>query len=145
MSEFKVCFTKIKELLPHPNPVVERLEIAIVYGFQVIVQKGKYNVGDFALFIPIDSILNQDLESLILGPNPKIKFDKHRVKQIRIQKFPSQGMLVPVEVVKEYLTFKGVLHPDKFVKRNHLKTHFFINLTDWKMLNGFQIYLKTVN
>lgn len=108
MSEFKVCFTKIKEIHPHPNPVVERLEIAVVYGFQVIVQKGKYQPGDFALFIPIDSVLNQDLESLILGPNPKIKFDRHRVKQIRIQKFPSQGLLVDVSTIDKYLETKGM-------------------------------------
>lgn len=108
MSEYKVCFTKIKEILPHPNPKVERLEIAIVYGFQVIVGKGAYNPGDFALFIPIDSILNQEIENIILGPDPKIKFDRHRVKQIRIQKFPSQGLLVSPSIVTEYLKAKGL-------------------------------------
>lgn len=108
MSEYRVSFTKIKEIHPHPNPVVERLEIAVVYGFQVIIPKAKYNVGDFVLFVPIDSILNQDFEGIFLGPAPKIKFDRHRVKQIRIQKFPSQGLIVDVSVVKQYLAHKGL-------------------------------------
>jgi RNA ligase (TIGR02306 family) len=106
MSEYKICFSKIVEIQPHPNPEVLRLEIATVYGFNVVVQKGKYTVGDFALYVPVDSILDPLFESIFLGPNPKIKFDKHRVRQARIQKFASQGLLVPVEVVQEYLKLK---------------------------------------
>lgn len=102
MSTFQVAFTKIKELNPHPNPEVHSLEIATVYGFNVVVRKGSYNVGDFALYIPIDSVLPQKLTDLILGPNPKIKLHQNRVKQIRIQKFPSQGMLISVEDVKRF-------------------------------------------
>lgn len=102
MSHFQVAFTKILAINPHPNTGVTSLEIATVYGFQVIVRKNTYNVGDFALYIPVDSVLPQALEDLILGPNPKIKLDRHRVKQIRIQRFPSQGMLVDVSIVKQY-------------------------------------------
>lgn len=99
---FQVAFTKIKSIVPHPNPEVLRLEIATVYDFQVVVQKGKYKVDDIALFIPVDSVLNQELETLILGPDPKIKFNNHRVRQIRIQKFPSQGLLVDVSTINKY-------------------------------------------
>lgn len=113
MSEFKVCFTKIKEIHPHPNTEVHSLEIATVYGFQVVVRKGTYNVGDFALYIPVDAVLPQDFETIILGPNPKVKFNKHRVKQIRLQKFPSQGLLVGVADVKEFKpTVKTALDVD---------------------------------
>jgi hypothetical protein len=87
MSEFKVAFTKILEVNPHPNPEVHSLEIATVYGFQVVTRKGTYKPGDFALFIPIDSVLPVELESLVMGPNAKIKLHHHRIKQIRIQKF----------------------------------------------------------
>lgn len=108
MSLFQVCFTKIKELNPHPNPEVHSLEIATVYGFNVVVRKGSYNVGDFALFIPVDAVLPFKLVELILGPNPKIKLHNNRVKQIRIQKYPSQGMLVSPVMVHEYLNAKGI-------------------------------------
>lgn len=113
MSTFKCCFTKITNIAQHPNPEVLRLEIATVYDFQVVVRKGSYNVGDFALYIPIDSVLPQALTDLVLGPNPKIKLDRNRVKQIRIQKFPSQGMLVDPSIVAEYMKTLGLMYEPK--------------------------------
>jgi RNA ligase (TIGR02306 family) len=108
MSEFKTCFTKIIEVNPHPNPEVLRLEIATVYGFQVVIPKGRYNVGDFAFFIPVDAVLPSDLEEIIFPVGSKIKLHNSRVKQIRIQKFPSQGMLVDVAEVQKYAELKKI-------------------------------------
>ena len=59
-SLFKVPFTTILKVENHPN--ADRLEIAFVYGFQVIVQKGKYSAGNRVVYIPIDSILPQWLK-----------------------------------------------------------------------------------
>src|ERR1019366_276226 len=50
-STYKVPLTTILELNPHNN--AERLELATVYGFQVIVRKGQYKVGDKVIYIPI--------------------------------------------------------------------------------------------
>jgi len=109
MSEFKCCFTKIRELHPHPNPEVHSLEIASLYDFQVVVSKTKgHNVGDFLLYIPVDSVLPADLESFIFPEGSKIKLNNSRVKQIRIQKFPSQGLTVEVGLIKEFLQSRGV-------------------------------------
>lgn len=103
---FKVCFTKITEIVPHNN--ADSLEIARVYGFSVVIKKGSYNVGDFALYIPIDSVLPIKLEQVVFGENSKIKLTRGRVKQIRIRQFPSEGMLIDVATVKEYLSKVGV-------------------------------------
>ena len=92
MSEFKVPLTKIVHVYPHPN--ADRLEIAQVYGFDVVVQRGRYIVGDTALYIPVDSILPAYMESKLFPEDSKIKLSKSRIKQIRIRGFPSQGMLV---------------------------------------------------
>lgn len=107
-STYQVAFTKIKELSAHPDPETTALEIATVYGFQVVVRKGAYNVGDFVLYIPIDSVLPEDFESLIFGEGSKVKLHNHRVRQIRLRKFPSQGMLVEVETVKKLLDLRGL-------------------------------------
>ena len=56
-SVYKVPLTTIVKVEPHTN--AERLELAFVYGFQVIVQKGKYQVGDKVVYVPIDSLLPQ--------------------------------------------------------------------------------------
>lgn len=93
MSEnFKVPYTEILEILPHPN--ADRLEIAKVYGFFVVVQKDKYKVGDGVVYIPIDSILPQDLEARIFPKDSKITLNKSRVRQIKIRSFYSQGMII---------------------------------------------------
>jgi RNA ligase (TIGR02306 family) len=60
-NDYKVPLTTILAINPHNN--AERLEVATVYGFQVIVSKGTYRVGDLALYIPIDSILPERLEA----------------------------------------------------------------------------------
>lgn len=96
-STFKVPYTKILDIQNHPG--ADRLEIATVYGFQVIVPKDRYKVGDKIIYIPIDSLLSYTLETKLFPPDAKIKLHKSRVRQIRIRKLASQGMIVdPSEV-----------------------------------------------
>ena len=59
-STFKVPLTEIVDIIPHPK--ADRLEVAVIYGFQVIVQKDRYKVGDEVIYVPIDSILPQNIE-----------------------------------------------------------------------------------
>lgn len=91
-STYKVPFTLILDVQPHSN--ADRLEVATVYGFQVIVSKGRYKIGDKAVYIPIDSILPEKLENILFPEDSKIKLNNHRVRQIRIRGVASQGMLV---------------------------------------------------
>lgn len=91
-SEYKVPLTTIVSVGPHSN--AERLEVATVYGFQVIVQKDKYKAGDRVIYIPIDSLLPQWLEDLLFPEGSKITLHHHRVRQIKIRKLASQGMVV---------------------------------------------------
>lgn len=105
-SGYKVPYTKILEINPHNN--AERLELATVYGFQVIVQKGKFKPGDKIIYIPIDSILAAPLEALLFSPDSKIKLNKSRVRQIKIRGLASQGMLVSPDEVR------SLVNPDYF-------------------------------
>lgn len=99
MSEFKVPLTTIKEIKSHSS--ADRLEIVVVYGFQVVVKKGIYDVGDPVFYVPIDSIIPQKLEDHLFPPDAKIKLDKHRVRQIRIRGLASQGMLIDPNDIEE--------------------------------------------
>lgn len=96
-STFKVPLTTIREIKPHPN--ADRLEIAVVYGFQVVVRKDLYKVGDEVIYCPIDAILPCKLQDIIFPPDSKIKLNKSRVRQIRIRGLASQGMLINLEDV----------------------------------------------
>jgi len=91
-STYMVPLTSILDVQPHNN--AERLEVATVYGFQVIVSKGRYKVGDKAVYIPIDSILPPALENKLFPADSKIKLNNSRVRQIKIRGLASQGMLI---------------------------------------------------
>ncbi|MCX9024648.1 MAG: hypothetical protein OIN85_00965 [Candidatus Methanoperedens sp.] len=100
-STFKVPYTAILNITEHNN--AHSLEVCWVYGFQVIAQKGKFKVGDKVIYVPIDSILPQWLEDRLFPADAKIKLNKHRVRQIRIRKLASQGMLISLEEVADYI------------------------------------------
>lgn len=100
---FKVPLTTITDIKPHDN--AHSLEVAIVYGFQVIVKKDSYKVGNKVLYVPIDSILSPELEYEIFPEDSKIKLTKGRIKQIRIRKLASQGMLIDPSVIQKVYNF----------------------------------------
>lgn len=101
MSEFKVCLTTIVDVRPHENS--HSLDIVTVYGFNVVARRNSFNIGSKCFYLPLDSILPEELESILFPADSKIKLHHHRVKQIRIRAYPSQGMLVSVEDVESFL------------------------------------------
>lgn len=108
-TDYKVPYTKILNINEHPN--ADKLSIATVYGFQVIVSKDKYKVGDSIIYVPVDSIISEQLEKILFPPDSKVKLDKRRVRQIRLRKTASQGMVIdPKEIESlvnpEYLTLE---------------------------------------
>lgn len=120
-TTYKVPLTTILDIQKHYN--ADSLEVATVYGFQVIVKKGQYSVGDPVLYIPIDSILPQWLEDRLFPYTknaegqmvpPKVKLNHHRVRQIRLRKLASQGMLIDLQEIGEDLTkLSGQLRLEK--------------------------------
>ena len=66
MSDFKVEVVRIKEILEHPN--ADKLELATIKGWQCVIPKGIYKAGYVVIYIPIDSILPQEIEEKIFPP-----------------------------------------------------------------------------
>jgi len=104
MSEYKIPLTTIKEILPHNNATA--LEFVKVYDFNVIVSKGRYTPGDKVVYVPIDSILPQNIENKLFGADSKIKLNKHRVRQIKIRGEYSQGLIVDPELLDTPLNYE---------------------------------------
>lgn len=100
-DNFKVPLTTILDILPHPNPKVERLEVAKVYDYFVVIRKAQYKIGDSVYYAPIDSVLPAWLEEQLFPKEAKIKLHKSRIKQIKIQGFYSQGMLINPEDISD--------------------------------------------
>lgn len=105
-TDYKVPYTEIKAIKPHPG--ADRLEVAICYEWEIIVQKDKYKVGDKVILVPIDSILPEWLNDRIFPPTAKVKLNKRRVRQIKLRGYPSQGMLLDVKDVEDKLNFSFV-------------------------------------
>jgi RNA ligase (TIGR02306 family) len=88
----------VDDVVKHPN--ADRLEIAKVKGWYCVTGYGTFNKGDLAVYIPIDSVLPPQLESVLFPPDSKIKLTNSRVKTIKIRGAVSQGLLVhPVTVL----------------------------------------------
>lgn len=90
----------------HPIEGADRIELVIVGGWQVVVQKGLYTVGSKAVFCEVDSLLPLDHPAFasLGGVSSKLKFtidDKPyaRIKTMKLRKQLSQGFCVPLSEV----------------------------------------------
>lgn len=96
MSSLFVEVCKIKEIKKHSN--ADRLEIAKIKGWDSIVPKGQYNVGDTVIFIPPDSMIPTK-KAIELGINDYLAGTKtalkRRVKQVKLRGEMSYGIVIP--------------------------------------------------
>lgn len=97
MAELKVEVFKIDDVKEHPN--ADRLELAYIGGWQIVIGLGSFKKGDRAVYIPVDSILPHDVENVLFPPGSKITLKKSRVRSIKIRGAISQGMLVAPETL----------------------------------------------
>jgi RNA ligase (TIGR02306 family) len=92
---FEVKVVEIDDIGIHPN--ADKLDMATVGGWACVVARGMYKKGDKAIYIPIDSILPEELESKIFG-DAKVKLHNHRVKTIKIRGAISQGLVISLAI-----------------------------------------------
>ena len=107
MSEFAVSALCLDNVIEHPN--AERLELAIVGGYQSCVPKGKFIKGQLVIYIPEAAVLPDELmevEGLVgLLKGPK----KNRVKAIKLRGILSQGIVIDAEPYLPYEVYMGVM------------------------------------
>lgn len=110
VTNFKVPVTVIREIKPHTG--ADKLELATIYGFQVIVPKGMYKPNDVIIYSPVDSILSEKVEALVFPPDSKVKLDRGRVRQIRLRGLSSQGLVIDpnlvLPLIADYAKSKGM-------------------------------------
>jgi len=89
-------FETITEILPIEG--ADRIELAKVQGWQSVIRKGDYKVGDGVIFVPIDTVL------------PPAVWNKHlwdkndptkpiRVKTVKLKGVVSQGLIFPRSLI----------------------------------------------
>lgn len=95
-----VTIRQISDLQPIDG--ADQIEVAIVNGWTVVVQKGLYQVGDLAVYHEIDSMLPESIPAYqyLVSKSSRIKEDGtkvHVLRTIRLRGQLSQGFLVPLK------------------------------------------------
>jgi RNA ligase (TIGR02306 family) len=114
LSELSVKISRIASAVDHPN--ADRLSIVQVDGWHCITSKTptglhRFGVGGECIYIPIDSVLPDKLETILFPPGSKVTLSKSRVKTAKIRGVYSQGMVIAID--PELLAF----YPDLAGKR----------------------------
>lgn len=89
MSSTIVSTCRIDKINPHSN--ADRLELAVVGGWQCVVLKGQYKAGDLITYIPPDSILPNELIDKLGVAN---HLSGNRTKPVRLRGEISFGLVI---------------------------------------------------
>lgn len=73
-----------------PIPDADAIEAAHVLGWQVVIKKGEYKIGDLCVYIQIDTLVPETEYFDFLRER------KYRVRTIKLRKQISQGLIVPL-------------------------------------------------
>ena len=83
-----------------PIEDAEFIELARILGWNVVVKKGEFKVGDKAVYFEIDSVLPEDNPDFDFLKNSKGK--QKALKPKRIRGIVSQGLALPIDILKNY-------------------------------------------
>lgn len=78
-----------------PIKGADRIEVAIVLGWECVVKKGEFKIGDKIVYIEVDSIVPDCPEFEFLRQR------KFRIKTIKLKKQISQGLIVSLETLNK--------------------------------------------
>ena len=89
---FEAPCVKVK-IEPHPD--ADKLELASVSGYNCIVGKGQFKTDDYAVYIPENSVVPDDVLEELELTGRLAGSKKNRVKAIKLRGVLSQGILYP--------------------------------------------------
>lgn len=95
----KVPVVRIAEINVHPN--ADKLDIIKISGYQCIVAKGQFKIGDLAIYVYPDSVvpIHPAFEFLYKGKeltDGTVPVKYRRIKARKLRKEWSEGLLMPV-------------------------------------------------
>lgn len=140
MSSLIVPVTTIEALKPHNN--ADNLELAQVLGWQLVVRKGEYQVGDRIVYFPIDTLLPLELSERL---NVTKYLSKQRIRCAKLRGEPSFGLAIrpdgdwPVgENVAEFYNAQKYLPPVRVTAGDAEVDHpLFIAYTEIENMRNF--------
>jgi len=94
MSKELATIQRIDNLKPIDG--ADRIELAQVMGWQIIVQKDEFKIGDNCIYMELDSLLPDKKEFEFMRRH------KFRVRTIRMRGVVSQGLVFPLTILPTY-------------------------------------------
>jgi len=77
-----------------PIPGADNIEVATVLGWNVVVRKNEFKVGDLVVYFEIDSLIPRNPWCEFLFKDIESKFSRLKTKKLRGQ--ISQGLIIPI-------------------------------------------------
>lgn len=92
MNDFSCPVVRIEQV----SPIVgaDEIELARVFAIDVIVQRGRYRLGDRAIYLPPDTVLPIDLATSLKGHAKLFGERRNRVRPYRLRGAISEGVLI---------------------------------------------------
>ncbi len=146
MSSLIVPVTTIEALMPHGN--ADSLELAQVLGWQLVVRKGEYQVGERVVYFPIDTLLPLEISDRF---NVTKYLSKQRIRCAKLRGEPSFGLAVRPDqdwpVGENVAEFYGALKyeaPLRVTAGDAEKDHpLFVTYTEIENMRNFPAILET--
>ena len=98
MARKLASIQKITDIKPIPDR--DRIALATVCGWQVIIQKDQFNIGDLCVFCEIDSVLPEKPEFEFLRKN------NFRIKTMKMCNTISQGICFTLDILPQDKQYK---------------------------------------
>jgi len=77
-------------------PGADKIEVASILGWECVVRKGEFQIGDLCVYFEIDSQLPKEAVFDFLADR------KYRVRTIKLRKQIAQGLALPLSILKEF-------------------------------------------
>jgi RNA ligase (TIGR02306 family) len=93
-----------------PIQEADKIEVATILGWKVVVQKGLYNVGDLVIFCEVDSFLPVRPEFEFLRKSSfKVMNNEEgfRIRTCKLKGQISQGLILPLNIIKPEAIYEG--------------------------------------
>lgn len=100
MSTFKCPVVLIDNVEKHPD--ADKLDIVNILGYQCIAGKDEWKKGDWAVFIPPNSVVDVSRPEFKFL-EPRAKDGKCRIRTMRLRGIISQGVLLPLPDLPDYI------------------------------------------
>jgi RNA ligase (TIGR02306 family) len=94
----------ISEIKTHTN--ADALELAMIRGWQVVVRKGEFQVGDLVVYLEIDSWVPTEIAPFLSkDKEPRVYegIKGERLHTVKLRGEISQGLILPISILDPYL------------------------------------------